>query len=81
MIRNFSNPFFLEVLSGAEQAASQAGATLLLLDSHYSVERERMLVREMAVQRLAGLAIAPVGRGRVGAALAGIASQAPRWWP
>ena len=63
VIRNFSNPFFLEVLRGAEQVASQAGATLLLLDSHYSAERERVLVREMAVQRLAGLAIAPVGRG------------------
>jgi DNA-binding LacI/PurR family transcriptional regulator len=63
VIRNFSNPFFLEVLSGAERAASEAGATLLLLDSHYSVERERLLVREMAAQRLAGLAIAPVGRG------------------
>jgi len=63
VIRNFSNPFFLEVLSGAEQAADAAGATLLLLDSHYSLERERMLVREMAAQRLAGLAIAPVGRG------------------
>ena len=63
VIRNFSNPFFLEVLTGAEQAASEAGATLLLLDSHYSVERERLLVREMAAQRLAGLAIAPVGKG------------------
>src|SRR3984957_11297430 len=63
VIRNFNNPFFLEVLSGAEQAASEAGATLLLLDSHYSVDRERMHVREMAAQRLAGLAIAPVGRG------------------
>jgi DNA-binding LacI/PurR family transcriptional regulator len=63
VIRNFNNPFFLEVLSGAEQAADEAGATLLLLDSHYSLERERMLVREMAAQRLAGLAIAPVGNG------------------
>jgi len=63
VIRNFGNPFFLEVLTGAEQAASEAGATLLLLDSHYSVERERLLVREMAAQRLAGLAIAPVGKG------------------
>jgi DNA-binding LacI/PurR family transcriptional regulator len=63
VIRNFNNPFFLEVLGGAEQAADEAGATLLLLDSHYSLERERMLVREMAAQRLAGLAIAPVGRG------------------
>jgi LacI family transcriptional regulator len=63
VIRNFGNPFFLEVLSGAERAASEAGATLLLLDSHYSAERERLLVREMAAQRLAGLAIAPVGNG------------------
>jgi LacI family transcriptional regulator len=63
VIRNFNNPFFLEVLGGAEQAAGEAGATLLLLDSHYSLERERMLVREMAAQRLAGLAIAPVGKG------------------
>jgi DNA-binding LacI/PurR family transcriptional regulator len=63
VIRNFNNPFFLEVLSGAERAADEARATLLLLDSHYSLERERMLVREMAAQRLAGLAIAPVGKG------------------
>ena len=63
IIRNFSNPFFLEVLTGAERAASEAGATLVLLDSHYSADRERLLVREMAVQRLAGLAIAPVGKG------------------
>jgi DNA-binding LacI/PurR family transcriptional regulator len=63
VIRNFNNPFFLEVLGGAEQAADEAGATLLLLDSHYSLERERMLVREMAAQRLAGLAIAPAGKG------------------
>jgi DNA-binding LacI/PurR family transcriptional regulator len=63
VIRNFNNPFFLEVLTGAERAARDAGATLLLLDSHYSVERELMHVREMAAQRLAGLAIAPVGKG------------------
>src|ERR1700744_6115587 len=63
IIRNFSNPFFLEVLTGAEQVAREAGATLLLLDSYYSQERERTQVREMAAQRLAGLAIAPVGKG------------------
>src|ERR1700734_797684 len=63
VIRNFNNPFFLEVLGGAEQVADEAGAALLLLDSHYSLERELMLVREMAGQRLAGLAIAPVGKG------------------
>jgi DNA-binding LacI/PurR family transcriptional regulator len=63
VVRNFANPFFLEVLAGAEEIASECGATLLVLDSRYSPERERGHVREMAAQRLAGLAIASVGTG------------------
>jgi LacI family transcriptional regulator len=63
VVRNFANPFFLEVLSGAEEVAGEAGATLLVLDSRYSLERERRHLQEMAAQRLAGLAIAPVGTG------------------
>jgi len=63
VVRNFANPFFLDVLSGAEQIAVEAGATLLILDSRYSLERESMHVREMAAQRVVGLAIAPVGVG------------------
>ena len=63
VVRNFANPFFLEVLSGAQQVAADSGATLLVLDSRYSLERERRHVEEMAVQRVAGLAIAPVGPG------------------
>jgi DNA-binding LacI/PurR family transcriptional regulator len=63
VVRNFANPFFLEVLSGAQQVAAKAGATLLVLDSRYSLERERRHVQEMAAQRVAGLAIAPVGSG------------------
>src|SRR5439155_21670827 len=63
VVRNFANPFFLEVLSGAEEVAEAAGATVLILDSRYSLERESMHVREMSAQRLAGLAIAPVGNG------------------
>jgi DNA-binding LacI/PurR family transcriptional regulator len=43
--------------------ASRHGATLLFLDSRYSLEYERRHVREMAAQRLAGLAIASVGTG------------------
>jgi DNA-binding LacI/PurR family transcriptional regulator len=63
VVRNFANPFFLEVLSGAQQVAADAGATLLVLDSRYSIERERRHVQELAAQRVAGLAIAPVGTG------------------
>jgi DNA-binding LacI/PurR family transcriptional regulator len=63
VVRNFANPFFLEVLSGAQQVAADAGATLLVLDSRYSLERERRHVQELAGQRVEGLAIAPVGTG------------------
>jgi LacI family transcriptional regulator len=63
VVRNFANPFFLEVLSGAQDVAAESGTTLLVLDSLYSPEREREHVREMAAQRLAGLAIASVGAG------------------
>src|SRR5689334_4730567 len=63
VVRNFANPFFLDVLGGAEEVAEAAGATVLILDSRYSLERESMHVREMSAQRLAGLAIAPVGNG------------------
>ncbi len=63
VVRNFANPFFLGVLSGAQQVAAQAGAALVVLDSRYSVEDERRHVQELAGQRVAGLAIAPVGAG------------------
>ena len=63
VVRNFANPFFLEVLSGAQQVAADSGATLLVLDSRYSLERERRHVQELAAQRVEGLAIAPVGSG------------------
>jgi DNA-binding LacI/PurR family transcriptional regulator len=64
VVRNFANPFFLGVLAGAEEIAGECGATLLVLDSRYSLERERLHVREMAAQHLAGLAIASVGTGQ-----------------
>jgi LacI family transcriptional regulator len=63
VVRNLANPFFLDVMSSAEQVASEAGATLLVLDSQYSTDREAEHIRNMAAQRLAGLAIAPVGAG------------------
>jgi LacI family transcriptional regulator len=63
VVRNFSNPFFLDVMLGAEQVAGDAGATLLVLDSQYSLEREQHQVQEMAGRHVQGLAIAPVGAG------------------
>src|SRR5262245_48848100 len=77
VIRNFSNPFFLEVLTGAERAASDAGATLLLLDSHYSAEREHLLVRADGRPATGGPGHRPGRQGRIAAALAGTAARHP----
>jgi LacI family transcriptional regulator len=63
VVRNFANPFFLDVISGAEEVAAQHGATLVVADSHYSLVREAEQVRSMAARHCAGLAIAPVGSG------------------
>jgi LacI family transcriptional regulator len=64
VIRNFTNPFFIDVISGAEEVAAEAGATLLVVDSHYSLEREQRHVEAMANRQCAGLAISPVGSGQ-----------------
>ncbi|UPO76168.1 LacI family DNA-binding transcriptional regulator [Arthrobacter sp. Helios] len=63
MIRNMANPFFLDVLRGAQDAATEQGATILAVDSEYSPEREREHVDLLLGQRVRGLAIAPVGPG------------------
>lgn len=63
MVRNMRNPYFLEVLRGAQEAASEHGSSVFLVDSAYSVEREREHVRHLVAQRVDALAIAPVGSG------------------
>jgi DNA-binding LacI/PurR family transcriptional regulator len=63
LVRNMQNPYFLEILRGAQDAASEHGGTVFAVDSAYSVEREREHVHHLAQQRVDGLAIAPVGSG------------------
>lgn len=63
MVRNMQNPYFLEVLRGAQEAASEHGVTVFAVDSAYSVEREREHVEHLVAQRVDALAIAPVGSG------------------
>ena len=79
VVRNFANPFFLEVLSGAQQVAADAGATLLVLDSRYSLERERRHVQEWRRSGWPGWPSprsAPASRSGSGRSCA----RAPRWW-
>ena len=63
IIRNLQNPFFLDLIAGAQEAAVDHGVTVLVMDSAYSAEREAMYLDELAARRVAGLAIAPVGPG------------------
>lgn len=64
VVRNLANPYFLEVISAAQRTAAEDHATtVLVVDSDYSVEREREHVERLAAQRVGALAIAPVGPG------------------
>jgi LacI family transcriptional regulator len=63
VVRNVRNPFFADIISGAQERAAQIGSTVLLIDSAYDVARERLAITELAARRVAGLAIAPVGPG------------------
>jgi len=63
LARNLSNPFFLDVLVAAQAEADTTRSTIMMVDSHYSVERETEHLLHMAAQRFDGLAIAPTGSG------------------
>lgn len=62
--RNLSNPFFLDVMVAAQERADQQGQTIMVVDAHYSVEREIQHIKRLAAQRVDGLAIAPTGTGQ-----------------
>jgi DNA-binding LacI/PurR family transcriptional regulator len=63
IVRNLQNPFFLDVISGLQEAAAVQGSSIMVMDANYSPRRELDYVAQLAAQRVAGLAIAPVGPG------------------
>lgn len=63
IVRNLQNPFFLDVISGLQQAAHAQEASILVMDADYSPEREAAYVTQLAARQVAGLAIAPTGPG------------------
>jgi DNA-binding LacI/PurR family transcriptional regulator len=65
VVRNFANPYFLDVASGAQAVTHDAHSTILIADSDYSAERESEHVRRLLDARADALAIAPVGGGAV----------------
>src|SRR5690625_3382360 len=63
LIRNLSNPMFLDVIAGAQEAVAGTDATIVVANSAYDFDRERKNIRQLAAQRVGGLAITPVGPG------------------
>lgn len=63
VVRNYTNPYFLDLIAGAQQHAWSEGATVLAVDSDYSEQREHEHIARLASTHADGLAIAPVGDG------------------
>ncbi|GAA2237825.1 LacI family transcriptional regulator [Herbiconiux moechotypicola] len=59
-VLNITNPFFSDVVLGAEQVAEEAGYSVIVGNSYDSVEREARYLELFERQRLDGVLIAPV---------------------
>ncbi len=58
-ISAISNPYFAGVVGAVEAAATRAGYTLMLADTHDDPERETHVVRALLARRVDGLVLAP----------------------
>ena len=58
-ISGMANPYFGDLISSVEQAASRADHTLLLGDTHDDPEHELKIVRALVERRVDGLLLAP----------------------
>lgn len=63
IIRDLRNPYFLDIIAGTQEVATEAGITILTIDADCSAEREREHIKRLATQHADGLAICPVGSG------------------
>lgn len=61
IVLNGQNPFFTEIIRGAEDAASRRGMAILLGNSDESPEREQTYLGLLEEQRVRGVIIAPQG--------------------
>ncbi|GLK16590.1 LacI family DNA-binding transcriptional regulator [Herbiconiux flava] len=60
-VLNITNPFFSDVVLGAEEVAEEAGYSVIVGNSYDSVDREARYLSLFEQQRLDGVLIAPVG--------------------
>lgn len=60
-VMNITNPFFSDVVLGAEEVAERAGYSIIVGNSYDSVDREERYLELFEKQRVDGVLIAPVG--------------------
>jgi len=58
-ISGLSNPYFAPVIAAVEAAATRAGHTLLLAETHDDAEQELRVIRALIERRVDGLLLAP----------------------
>ena len=63
VVSDITNPFFATLVRGAEDAAIEAGYSLIVCNSDESPEKEDRYVRLLRRRQLDGLLISPVGDG------------------
>lgn len=60
VVRSLQNPYFNDVIMGAQEAAFARSTSVLVIDSAFSPERERRHIRRLAAQKADGLGICPI---------------------
>jgi len=63
LVSDISNPFFATFVRGAEDAAIEAGYSLIVCNSDESAAREEQYIRLLRQRRVDGLLVSPVGDG------------------
>lgn len=64
LIRNLSNPFFLDLVDGFDRTCASLGYQVMIGSSRYEEGRERELLDAFRDRGVDGLAVAPIGTGR-----------------
>lgn len=67
VVSDITNPFFATLVRGTEDAAAEAGYSLIVCNSDESPDKEDRYVRLLRQRRMDGLLISPVGDGSTSA--------------
>ena len=74
VVSDITNPFFATLIRGAEDAAIEAGYSLIVCNSDESLEKEDRYVRLLKRRQIDGLIISPVGDGTHS-----VVHELPKW--